>query len=141
MGWQEIEKVWLACAIDTDGWIGIAKTPYGLTPRVRIYNTHLGFIQYAAELLHRKIKTDIRVTNHPNGSKKPCYRVDISGKPCVNILKAILPYLIIKKEIAEEAIELEPNLYTRTEHILYVNMVITPMRKRDKKGRFIKESG
>lgn len=141
MTWQEIEKVWLACAIDTDGWIGIAKTPYGLTPRIRIYNTHLGFVQHAAKLIHRKIKIDIRVTNHPNGSRKPCYRVDISGKPCVSILKEILPYLIIKKERANEGIKLEPSLYTRAEHLSYVNMVITPTRKRDEKGRFVKESG
>lgn len=100
---NKFEIGWLSSAIDGEGSIGFDKKTRVL--RVAVYNTNKEFIDYAQKLLNGNIfirpKTEIR---------KVLYRVEIGGKEnIINILQQIIPYLLIKKNIAIEVLEMAKN--------------------------------
>lgn len=52
-----------------------------------------------------------RIVNHP-GKNKKCYRWTLSAKRAGEFLKKLYPHLIIKKDVASVAIELQDHLNT-----------------------------
>ena len=96
------EKGWLASAIDGEGSIRMVGK-YN-TVSVSVCNTNKEFVEYAHKLCDAKTK--IREDNRHIGNRKTLYEVQIHSKEDIlNVLPQILPYLIIKKNQAEKAIE------------------------------------
>lgn len=102
----ELEKVWLACAIDGEGWIGLTRNPGNKQYRTRIElaNTNLQFTQRAYEITGKgsiSIDRERKIIRGWN----PVYMWRI-GKmsDCLEILNEIYPYLIIKKEKAQRVL-------------------------------------
>ena len=102
---NEVEKSWLACAIDGEGSLGIRST--GLKrnqySRFMVANTDYKFIKKVSKLTEGKITTQRQSKGHLG--KKTVYWVTINKhKDVLDILKQILPYLIIKKKKAKRII-------------------------------------
>lgn len=97
---NELEKIWLACAIDGEGSIGFQRYKQIYNVYIDVNNSNLKFVNKAQEI------TD---TGHIICFRKPkrlpmySWRVKKAGD-CYWILSAILPYLIIKHEVAERAL-------------------------------------
>lgn len=87
---------WLAAAIDGEGCIIIRKRGSRFQAHLVIANNHLGFLRHAQELMGAgKIY-------HSNNNT---YQVRVEQRDQVlRVLGDILPYLIVKKERAQEAI-------------------------------------
>ena len=108
---EEIDKVWLACAIDCEGTIGMLIRSETLKkkpnlPRsspsmyIGIANTSYPLIYRAAELLDTGIAKP-----YSRGNSKPVYVTKLARNDDVcNILTEVKDYLIVKKEQAELAI-------------------------------------
>lgn len=102
-GMHPTERSWLACAIDGEGSIslhGEKKPTKGLHIALIISNTNLSFAKKAREITGvGTIRTDYRK------GRKPIHRWNVQSNFIARkILVQILPYLIIKKELAELAI-------------------------------------
>jgi len=107
----EVEKAWLACAIDAEGSIIFNPDKRDkrnhLTRVVVVYNTDKSFIEHFANLVggHIYIYDPNKIGKGHFGAK-PRYEVYISGKnKILNLLTQIKPYLIIKKEKAQQVID------------------------------------
>jgi hypothetical protein len=104
---SSLEAVWLACAIDSEGHLGVTKatrrkTQYVLVPRVSISNTHRGFIDRASALI-QKCGSSSCVTKNtkPIPGKKTVYVCGAYSQSGVcKILEEISPHLIIKQDVA-----------------------------------------
>ena len=99
----ELEKVWLACALDTEGHISLFKThprgkPY-LTARIGIANTNLNFLQRICWLAGGNIR-------YKDEAKFICLQWQLYGqKRVLEFLECVFPYLIIKRERAKVVID------------------------------------
>lgn len=129
---SDIERSWLACALDAEGYI-ILK--HGKYPGIGVYNTDLRFVIHAARLMdvrprvHTQPKKPTIGVNYP---RKQMYTADLTGTRAQKILKQVIPFLIIKKSKAEELIKLE--IMTREE---YRNFLRITKYTRCKKGHYI----
>lgn len=128
----EVEKAWLACAIDGEGSIFFDKE--GKYPVVIVYNTDIKFIEQTSLLMGKSINSWNKHSNGKNTKShwKTCYQVKVSGTKCIELLEQIYPYLIIKQQKALKAIKCV--VLTRQEHLKILN---TNRKKRDDKGRFV----
>jgi len=105
---KKYEKSWLAGVIDGEGSIMIydyidRRGWRNRHARIEIVNTNKNFIERAGKLLNldSKIIKQVRGKN-----RKPLYRArQANHKKVLSILTQILPYLIIKKNKAIEAID------------------------------------
>jgi len=96
----ETDWSWLACAIDGEGNIKVyhARGHY-YQASFRIFNTNRSFIEKAASLTLENVKgksgdTPLRT--------KTCWYIQVARvHKLLYILKKVLPYLIIKKRLAE----------------------------------------
>lgn len=100
-----LEKVWLACAIDSEGSIVIGKAyrkgdgPI-YVPIINVSNTHLGYVKYANKLIKKATGGSLLI-EATKGKYSPVYRAIISSFPrVISLLKLISPYLIVKKSRA-----------------------------------------
>jgi len=91
---DEVDKAWLAAAIDGEGTISIVKR--GVF--VGVYNKNYDFLLKVQKLFGDGIGG---ITKHSSCHKYVCFRQDINLK----ILSEILPYLIIKKDNAVQCID------------------------------------
>ncbi len=95
---SEQDKSWLACLIDTEGSVG---SPHGLVGiSVFVFNTCLPLLEKAKGLTAGTIQT-YKKPNEVNGftiTRKTIYRWSVSGQSARGILKAVLPYLVVKRE-------------------------------------------
>ena len=103
--WKEVDKSWLACAIDGEGSVGIRTigTKREQYVRIQIANTDYQFMKKVSKLTNTKITA----RNHYEGhlGKKIVYWVTINKhKDVLTTLKLILPYLIIKKKKSKKII-------------------------------------
>lgn len=98
---RTVDKAYLAGIVDGEGYIGIIKSKdnYFLTFAVDMADTQA--LELLAEVTGRRIETDIR----KNLSYKIQHRVRLGGVDAQNFLREILPYLRVKKNLAELAIE------------------------------------
>lgn len=106
---SEVEKVWLACAIDGEGEIGMQRSKmrrgkgYTFQGFIGLSNTHRGFIDYGYGLCGAtsEIQSQKRYEN-----QAPTWRFRVNASSRVRgILEAILAYLIIKRGHAETLLE------------------------------------
>ena len=144
----KIEKVWLACAIDGEGYINITDRIDPRTGwRVRsvglgVCNTDLRFVREAARLLgnphiyNHRPRTHIGKTSY--AGKKPVYQARLKDRNKVSsILTEIRPYLIIKGEKADAAVRfVETTDWTRRRSAKVRAQMSTRMRKLWATGQF-----
>jgi len=100
----EVDKAWLACAIDGEGTISIYPPRKGrdFRPLLALYNTNQEFVEKFAEMLGISNLTKKRQRR----KWKVCYSLRIEAKGIIlRILELIYPYLIIKKRHAELVID------------------------------------
>ena len=100
----EIEKAWLAAAIDCDGTISAAfhKDCQCYRPIIAIYNTNLELLEKVRKLI---LESTIDWRKRSLRYKKT-FRLRISNKGVVlNLLTQIYPYLIVKKKQAKLLLE------------------------------------
>ena len=97
---RKLDSMWLACAIDTDGWLSLKIMNHhkAIYPRICIVNTNLEFLEKAESVFGGSIIA--RRHNNPNW--KQCYTWQVGGLYIIlPLLKKIIPYLIIKKNRAK----------------------------------------
>ena len=95
---NELEKVWLACAIDTEGYIGLRPHHKGYRVLIQVTNTSAQFM----DRLWRMTEVGKLYTRLPRKQERKIIYVWQIHKldDCLQILKSIQPYLIIKQEQA-----------------------------------------
>jgi len=98
---SEVEKAWLAAAIDGEGTIGISLTS-ALNTAVAMGNTSREFLENARRITDSGI---IQQSNLILKQHKPFYTWFLRQREQLGVLQQIVPYLIIKKHIAEAVIK------------------------------------
>lgn len=91
------DAVWLACAIDGEGWMGLYFGKEGYPSfQIGVTNTSVEFIKKAHDLMGGSM----RLSKVREG-RKVIWRSTLNGhERALAILEEILPYLIIKKDKA-----------------------------------------
>jgi len=122
---SETERAWLAAAIDGEGSIKLSRYRNGTyaarATQLIVSNINPPFIEKC-----RAITGVGRIRVEERKPWNPVYLWYVQAHVEIKeILTQILPYLIIKKELAEKLIK-------------YVNMRIPRMNLRDSKGHFIR---
>lgn len=122
--WSEAEKAWLACAIDSEGTILLArdKRHDTIAPRVSVYNTSFEFVQYFARL------TGVKVHSRPprGFGKKEQFEATVCSKLKVrNLLLVVQFYMIVKKAKAEAVLDyIQNNPLSRFANMAHQNTVL-----------------
>lgn len=99
----ELEKVWLACAIDCEGNIRLYKHSVGGTygPYIRISNTDYDLV---AKCKTTTNKGKIALVK-PRYGRRPLWEWRVNNlRDCLEILQEIYPYLVIKQKSARQII-------------------------------------
>ena len=101
---SEIERAWLAAALDGEGNIIFVSRKKQHVTQVRIVNTDLRFLNRVKDITGTgRIKEKKRLYSKPNWKK--CFEWHLySLESCSLLLKQLLPYLIIKADIAKQVI-------------------------------------
>lgn len=119
----ELEKAYLAGIVDGEGSVTVfhqANTG-GFQLRVSICSTSRSFIEWLSEKLGKNIFTDTH--KYRKGSKvKDLYQVNTHGNEAQDLLRQLLPYMIIKKNHALISLEFpcctfRGHRYTREERL------------------------
>ncbi len=146
--WMSVkDSIWLACAIDSEGSIYIGKSRNQSGKRfaclsVMVYNTNLPYIENANRIMGRLVTRydwQKKPKKHNIGGRrkrqwKRCYKITANGIRAQEILRKVLPFLIIKREKAIQALSLR--FRSRRENMIHWNHV-RPDPKRGANGRFI----
>lgn len=105
--WTKEVIIYMAAIIDGEGSLSIAKMspckkrPYAFfTPSLCIINTNKDLMDWLILNFGGNFSTRKKIEN-----RKTCYRWFACGSKIQNILEQTLPYMIIKKEIANLIIE------------------------------------
>lgn len=101
---SEVDRAYLAGVIDGEGSIFATyrESDHNLGVRVNVCNTDARLIEWiAARWVGR-----VTVTDRTKYGQKPIHRWDADGKNAVEVLRAALPYLVIKREQADVALDL-----------------------------------
>lgn len=111
-----VSNEYLAGSIDADGCISIVKmkrTAGGKCDRhelrLHITNTDLRFLEIIQLQFGGSLK-GVRSDNNRNPKWKTAYSWRTQGKNAEDIIKRVFPYLIIKKDRAEVALELRKTI-------------------------------
>jgi hypothetical protein len=140
---NEKSKVWIACAIDCEGSLGLGLTKRGFYyPYISINNTKRALLNHFRKLVGCIHKT-IRFDNKRCENRKNIYQLDMGSAPWIYaLLRQIRPYFIIKGKQADlvlEFIEILDNIkrnnngkiaYTERVHEIY-----GALKKLNKKGK------
>ena len=107
-----VDASWLAAAIDGEGCLYLSKDDRFQNPRyssvILISNTNLDFVQHAMDLIGAGYidYTPARPSKTSQGFCHAIYTYHLKGRVVVGaVMKAILPYVIIKKDRAELMIQ------------------------------------
>jgi hypothetical protein len=101
---KDEDLVWLAAAIDGEGSIIHSVNHKRGTEcwKVEVFNTNREFVEKAAKILGGRIY----VREHENPNWSPCYHTEVADrKKLKELLPKLLPYLIIKRGLAQKALE------------------------------------
>jgi hypothetical protein len=129
--WTEPEKAWLACAIDSEGSVNLRRDSRHIETMnlsVWFYNTNSEFAQRFADL-----SGGVIYSRGPRAlGKKDLYEVYVTSKERVaRILRATLPYLIVKREKAKQVLDwIDRHPQSRNENMIRLNKILP----RDKRG-------
>ncbi len=109
----QADCAWLACALDSEGSLtfGTSRKRVGLTARFALYNTHVGYMERAATIIQAvtgaRPLIHLRVNGFGFTPTKPCYTLVVSSRAILNLLLPVLvPFLLIKKDRAEDLLGL-----------------------------------
>lgn len=94
-----------ACALDTDGYIGICVNRGYLEPKVIITNNHLGFLEHKQREVGGGIIREHNI-KHLRPSHNRQFVLAFRVEEMRDLLPQVLPFLIIKKERAVEVLNL-----------------------------------
>ena len=120
---KEVETIRMAMAIDTDGHIVISKQNEMYSMSIGFTNTNIKLIEWVVNNYGGKIPN---ARNHNNINHKEIYGWQVYSYKAYKILKIIRPYLIIKGEQADLAME----LYEKVSKWKYVRNHRMPEHKR-----------
>lgn len=102
-----VEQSWLAGVIDGEGWIGIRKR----NEIKGYYSSNIGVTNCNIPFLLNIVKITgvnrVYSKKRSNPKWRDVYRWHLDGDRVIDVLKQILPYLIIKKNQASLAIDLQ----------------------------------
>ena len=99
MAIKNTDLAYMAGYIDGEGCIRMDK--YSLRLGIQTCNPYP--LRFIVKLFPQ---TQVRLQNRQTNRNKPIYRLEYSGINAINILKAILPYMIEKKDQAEKLIQI-----------------------------------
>jgi len=108
---KEVDKAWLAAAVDGEGCIGVYKNGRGGTYfHFEIVNTNYAFLKKCLDICE---SGKITVKSEKNGNCNRCFIFKICKKEsAIKVLEEILPYLIIKRTRAKHTLSwLEKYMY------------------------------
>jgi GH15 family glucan-1,4-alpha-glucosidase len=96
------EAAWLASAIDGEGSLNMYQYKGGRSAIIVVYNTIIAYVNKAKEIIGSGT-----VTRHiKEKGRKDVFRYSMKGSGrCYQVIKQIIPYLIIKKERAEAIVD------------------------------------
>jgi hypothetical protein len=111
MGWlNEVEKSYLAGIVDGEGSIGIVKRQRFLSIeyrcRMRITNNSKELIDFLEEKFKGQ-SCHITLRRRRNIRRKDTYEFQLGDRLTIKFLKEVLPFLIVKRKQAENAIKLK----------------------------------
>lgn len=105
---SEIDRVWLAAVLDCEGWIGMSwgyrKHGKAYWPRIGVGNTDYRLIKRLMDLTG-VLSVRHYISKNPNAKEQWHWKSD-KRSDVDRILKAALPYLILKREQAEAILSL-----------------------------------
>jgi hypothetical protein len=96
-----VDKVWLACAFDTEGWVG-HRNRHSRQFVMSIEMTSKSFIEKVGALVGQRIwarPSQPRTSAHSRS--KPSYAVKIHGDKAKALFAEIRPYMLIKGDRLE----------------------------------------
>jgi hypothetical protein len=147
---DEKDKVWLACAIDCEGSVGVsysvrASKPNRTTfyfPFISVNNTKKVFLNHFRKLVGCAYKK-IKIENKRYENRKNLYQLDMASAPWIYaLLKQIRPYFIIKGKQADlvmEFIEIIDNIKRNNNgRIVYterVHEIYRELKRLNKRGK------
>ena len=94
---SSIEAAYIAGIVDGEGSIGIAYTTNRFTLQVSAHNTHEELMDWLAD----KWDSNKYLHQYRDECWKPIYSVTLSGKRAKELLIAIAPYMIAKRDRAQ----------------------------------------
>ncbi len=102
----------MAGVLDSDGYIGVGRSTYGLRKRpdvtVATYPPRVAVKQVqpqAVELFHRSFAGHLFLGKPGSKNGKPLYTWQVHSASCRRVLEPVLPFLRIKRAQAENALE------------------------------------
>lgn len=111
----ETDKAWLAGFFDGEGCISVRKQISGqrynptYSISITVTNTSKLVMDYLVKLCGSYYKTELRKAGRV-GNRKDCYYWQICSEKAKMLLEIILPYLVLKKEQAINAIKLDDSV-------------------------------
>jgi len=109
---KETEKAWLACAIDSEGWVGwsVRYEHRRRYPTIKIANTSRPFLEEVSRIIRREVGAgSIHAEPRPRRpNNKLLHTFHLLGKKACTILEECLPYLIVKHGKALELQSYKP---------------------------------
>ncbi len=107
---SEVERVWLACAIDTEGSIRlhVNKSRGYSRPEIAVYNTNREWIERVATLIKRETGSGYiqkRVPRRNSFNVKDQFSFTIGGRKAQMVLSQLLGFFIIKRDKAEALVK------------------------------------
>lgn len=105
-----VQRAYLAGIIDGDGGIYCVTKNRGGTPtiKVQINSTTLELMEWSVELMGGKFTERPEWTKSGDPTRigtKPCYSWGITSERAAIVLRGIKPYLIVRRERAEETMD------------------------------------
>lgn len=99
---KEEELAYLAGFIDGEGYIGISKNSSYGELQISITNTNEDIIRLIAKWFKGSVRLVEKKENH-----KDCWRFGVYSEDAVTLLKAVYPYLFVKREQAYIGLEFQ----------------------------------
>lgn len=106
---SDTEAAWLAGLFDGEGSIIFPKGRNRASVRLTISNTHLGLLEHVLEVVEAGSIMSREKYRRSDHHKIP-YQWQCYGQNARDVLHAMLPWLIAKKEKAEEVLQMAPTL-------------------------------
>jgi transposase len=111
---SETDKAYIAGILDGEGSISILHDKRRRDPYVciHIYNTSRDLMEWLSKKLN--IEYRVKQDKQARASRRTCYEIQVVRfLDVVELLKALVPYLIVKRSIAEHALELSMEILNK----------------------------
>lgn len=130
----DLELAYMAGFVDGEGCVSVAtRLKIYMTPTVQVSNTNQAVLQWFLAAFGGEI--DVRRDHRP--TRKQCNTWRVAGDKARRVLRALLPFLRVKKRQAELALSYSPKGrgYKRTpQDVEQVKTIILQIRALNKRG-------